>query len=94
MREDDVRIFLGLLIHSVEITKADTEDNVASVAGELVNSLLNFLVILRYIVNNVEILGRIESNLLHRLGNTVVMRISVTCCVVLAVDVDSTNLEV
>ncbi len=95
MREDDVCI-LGLLcclVECIEIAEADAEDDVASVTCELVDCLGYLLVILRNVVYDVEILIRIKTALLHSLGDTLVMRIGITCGVVLAVDVDRTNLE-
>ena len=78
MREDDIRIFLGLSFESIDVTERDTEDNVASVAGELVDCLLNLLVILRYVVYDVKILSGIQTDLLHTLGNTMMVRIGIT----------------
>ena len=78
MREDDIRIFLGLCFESIDVTERDTEDDVASVTCELVDCLLNLLVILRYVVYDVKILGRIKTDLLHTFGNTMMVRIGVT----------------
>ena len=94
MREDNVRIFLGLLLHCVDISEAYTENDIASVACELVDSLLNLLIIFRHIVNDKKILCRIKSHLLHAFGNTMVMSIGITCSVILAVDVDRAYLKV
>ena len=78
MREDDVRIFLSLSFECVDVTEADTEDDVASVTCELVDCLLNLLVILRNVVYDVEILLGIKTALLHSLGDTLVVSIGIT----------------
>ena len=78
MREDDIRIFLSLSFECVDVTEADTEDDVASVTCELVDCLLNLLVILRNVVDDVEILCGIKTDLLHTFGNTVMMSIGIT----------------